>query len=138
MLCNAHKTPIEALSTETKGYSKKPVCGKAAIKRAKYCCENDKEHLTFTSAVTGKPFMEAHHLIPWCLTDNMWEKFKVNIDCPENIVSFCPNCHRQIHCATAEEKSALIEKMYQQKEKGLKDIRIDITLKELKAFYKIE
>lgn len=127
--------PASTLATVSKRYSKNPLLGKIAVQRAMYLCENDKEHPTFTSAVTKKPFMEAHHLIPIYLVDDMWEKFMVNIDCRENIVSLCPNCHRQIHYATTGEKTALIEKIYQQKEQELETIGICITLDELKIFY---
>ena len=75
--------------------SKSARVSKYALRKAGYKCEADKCHATFNTA-KGVQYMEGHHLIP-CTTSNavaFYEKFSVNIDCPENIVCLCPTCHR--------------------------------------------
>lgn len=52
--------------------------------------------------------MEAHHLIPITMQDEMWDKYGINIDCLENIVSLCPNCHRAVHLADLSDKKEIL------------------------------
>ncbi len=79
--------------------------------------------------------MEAHHLIPICYQEEMWERFGVNIDCVQNIVSLCPNCHRAIHYAEKSCKEEIIAKMYEMKKNDLKIIKIDLSLDEIMELY---
>lgn len=129
--------PAAATEGVLKRYSKNPLIGKVAVKKAKYKCENNIIHETFISSHTQKPFMEAHHLIPISLQDVMWKRFGVNIDCEENIVSLCPNCHRAIHYSEKETKKALIEKLYNIQKTKLHNIGLNITLNELIKIYGI-
>ena len=83
--------------------------------------------------------MEGHHLI--CCTvkisQEIWKKYNRNIDTEANIVSLCPTCHRQIHFGNKDEKSKIIETLYNKRYKDLKKIGIDITLEELEKIYNI-
>lgn len=127
--------PIIKLGNIAKRYSKNPIIGKIAIQNGNYKCENVIEHTTFISNTTNKPFMEAHHLIPISYQEKMWDKFSVNIDCIENIVSLCPNCHRAIHNAIKNEKIEIIEKIYKKKIEGLKKIGVYLDFEEVLKFY---
>lgn len=118
-------------------YSKNPLIGKVAIKEADYKCENNNQHKTFISSNTKKQFMEAHHLIPINQQNAMWERFNVNIDCKENIVSLCPNCHRAIHYSRKDAKRELIESLYNAKKNNLISIGLNISLGELLDIYKV-
>ncbi len=134
---NAHRNePSVSKKTTTKRYSTNPILGKKAILKADYMCENNLSHTTFTSESTGKPFMEAHHLIPVPNQKEFWEKYKVNIDCLENLVSLCPNCHRSIHYACQTEKISLIKRLYKIKKSDFDSIDLAITENELVELYK--
>lgn len=120
-----------------KVHPRDPKLGKKAIKRAKYLCEYDKSHITFTSAFIEKLFMEAHHLIPMTKQKIIWDKYNVNIDCVENIVSLCPNCHRTIHLAKKSEREHMIKKLYEYRKKEFKKIKLHIKIEDILMFYKI-
>lgn len=120
-----------------KRYSKNPLIGKVSIKKADYKCENNISHKTFISSHTKRQFMEAHHLIPINQQDVIWERYKVNVDCLENIVSLCPNCHRAIHYASKEIKCELIQKLYNIKKAELTKIGLNISLVDLFSIYRV-
>lgn len=114
-----------------------PLLGKIAIKKAYYQCEHDYTHTTFISKKTKKSYMEAHHLIPVCFQQEIWDKYGVNIDCVENLVSLCPTCHKAFHYGSNEVKSALIEDLYKTCAPKYNAIGLNISLEEIKNLYKI-
>ena len=136
---DSHKTaPLVAIKTRvaTK-FERNPLLGKIAIKKAYYSCERNHEHQTFLSKTTQKQYMEAHHLVPIQFQKEMWEKYGVNIDCPENLVSLCPTCHKAFHYGTDEVKSEIIEIMYAKVVHKYKAIGFGITLDGIKQCYGI-
>lgn len=60
-----------------------------------YSCEYDAGHSLFISRATGKPYLEAHHLIPMSLQNTS----DISLDNIHNIFCLCPSCHRAIHHA---------------------------------------
>jgi 5-methylcytosine-specific restriction protein A len=135
---NAFKNkPSTASASLLKRYSKNPLVGKIAIKNADYKCENNSLHETFISYRTKNQFMEAHHLIPINQQDNMWDKFNVNVDCIENIISLCPNCHRAIHYAEKDVKRKLIKKLYEMKVAEFYRINLKVSLNDLFKIYDV-
>ncbi len=121
----------------SKKYRRNPLLGRIAIQNAYYACENDHEHKTFKSAKTQKNFMEAHHLVPVKYQQKIWQKYNINVDCVENIVSLCPTCHRAFHNGTKEVKAQLIENIYRQIVPRYNSIGFEITLDEIKELYKL-
>lgn len=115
-----------------------PILGKISIKRAYYSCENDYTHKTFTSNKTNKPYMEAHHLVPVAFQQQMWNKFHINIDCLENLVSLCPNCHKAFHYGTKEVKTQMITNLFAKIIHKYKAIGFSITIDEIKKLYGIK
>lgn len=105
----------------------------SALKLSNYKCSVDESHKTFKSKSTKKPFMELHHLIPM----GVQRYFANDLDRIENIISLCPNCHRAIHHSDDDRKAEMIELIYKKTEDQLKEVRIEITLSDLKAAYKI-
>jgi hypothetical protein len=81
--------------TTTKSWDRNPKVASAALIDAGYKCELYPELPTFRSRSTGKPFVEAHHLIPMKLQAN----FGVSLDIEENICALSPFAHRKIHLA---------------------------------------
>lgn len=83
-------TYIEA---NVKRYIRNPTIARWALQRANYKCEINPEHETFIKSSDSKPYVEPHHIIPLSEQKN----FNLNLDNVENIISLCPNCHRQVH-----------------------------------------
>lgn len=100
--------------------------------RNEYRCEIDPTHRTFTARINKKPFVEGHHLIPFCKRN----EFDINIDIVENIVALCPVCHRQVHLATDDERRAILTKLYNANIHDLQKAGVDISLEQLIDFYK--
>ncbi len=103
---------------------------KTAIDLSNYKCLYNDSHETFISKL-GKPYMEAHHLIPMAAQKD----FDVNIDRIENIVSLCPICHSAIHLGNQTSRLELLKKIYDIKELELKRVGINISFGELFSKY---
>lgn len=87
------------------------------LKKAKYKCQIDPKHVTFTN-VAGNQYMECHHIIPM----NAQKDFKnLKLDSLFNLISICPICHRKIHYGNKKSKYEIFWKMYKLKEKEMKD-----------------
>lgn len=99
--------------------------------RSRYMCEVNPQHRTFTAKANNMPFVEGHHLIPFCKRN----EFDVNIDIVENIVALCPVCHRQVHLATDDERRAILTKLYETNIGDLQKAGVDISLDKLIEFY---
>ena len=102
---------------------------KNALAHAGYKCEYNEKHQSFLSRASGLPYMEAHHLIPM----EYYDRFDVSIDIEENIVSLCPNCHREIH--HGKDASVIVKKIYEQRKPYLWKAGIDISLNQLLVWY---
>lgn len=111
-------------------YKTNPRISKTALEIANHICMGDHNHLTFISKL-GKPFMEAHHLIPM----SAQKDFSINLDRIENIVSICPICHSAIHLGDDVTRLELLKKLYDLKEKELKSVGINISFGELFTKY---
>ena len=71
-------------------------------------------HETFTRNKDDKNYTEAHHLIPYEQYDVFADK-GLSLDRSYNIVSLCPNCHRNIHHGKKEDIGNLLEQLYKVK-----------------------
>jgi len=136
----AHNVPpVNAEKQEvSKKYKRNPLLGKIAVHNSYYSCEKDPLHETFISAKTNKNFMEAHHLVPVKFQKQIWRKYGINVDCVENIVSLCPNCHRAFHNGTNEVKKHMIETVYARLIPRYKSINFNISLDEILKLYNIK
>lgn len=133
---------IQPIAAEgKKGHGRRPktnpILGKIAITRAYYCCEFDHDHETFISNRTHKQYMEAHHLIPVANQETVWNKYHKNIDCVENLVSLCPNCHKAFHYGTKEVKTRMIETLFNAISHKYRAIGLNIPIEEIKQLYGI-
>ena len=81
--------------------------------------------------------MEAHHLVLVKYQKEIWEKYNINVDCVENIISLCPTCHRAFHNGTDKVKSELIDNLYQKLKARYKSIGFNITIEDVKKLYGI-
>lgn len=81
--------------------------------------------------------MEVHHLIPVCYQKEILEKYHVNIDCVENLVSLCPTCHKVFHFGTNEVKNKMIEEFFKICAPKYHAIGLNISIDEIKKLYKL-
>ena len=108
-----------------------PSVSRAALENANFSCEVDCGHATFIKKSNGKPYTEAHHLIPLMYS----ESFPVySLDNVANIVSLCSNCHNQLHYG--KEVEPILKRLYEERKERLEEAGIGVTLEELLFFYK--
>lgn len=116
--------------------SKNNKISKSALIRAEFKCAIDESHKTFITK-NGVSYMEGHHLIPCTVSnsESFMKEFERNIDCVENIVCLCPNCHREVHYGEWNSRSSKIRQLYEQNNKLLEVAGIKITLERLLSLY---
>jgi len=102
-----------------------------ALKQANYECEIDSSHKSFLNASTNNQYVEAHHLIPL----KYHSVFKSCLDVPANIISLCPNCHRQLHHASVETIKTLIEMLLNNRLNRLQKCELGISPDHLTRLY---
>ena len=102
---------------------------KKSIVLANYKCDLDKSHISFITK-SGKPYMEAHHLVPLSTQDY----FENSLDVDANVVCLCPNCHRKLHCGEDIEDD--LRRLYNERITNLKQSGIDVSFEELIEMYK--
>jgi hypothetical protein len=124
--------PIKTLENGTTTYKRDVKTSKNAIVMARYLCEIDQDHKNFTSRVTGKNYVEAHHLIPMEYQDD----FESSIDVEANIISLCVNCHKKLHHGEFVDIEPMLEKLYRDRINRLNDCNVNITKDKLLKYYK--
>jgi 5-methylcytosine-specific restriction protein A len=103
-------------------YPRNSGLAKKAIEMSGFTCEFDPRHHTFRSPVTGRNFMEAHHLIPmshqasfpYCPLDQLG-----------NIVSLCPCCHKAIHLGDSSVRKELLWTLFNKKGHALQQMGVN-------------
>lgn len=123
---NNRKPIKKSMNKMATRYPTNPRIGKTAMRLAEYKCENDELHTTFLSK-SQVPFMEPHHLIPMVAQKD----FEYNLDCVENIVSLCPNCHSAIHYGDAQVRKSVLMKLYSERVEQLVERKLEIGLDDL-------
>lgn len=73
-------------------YRRDPDVVAEALYRAEGFCEKCKEKAPFIKRSNGELYLEVHHIIPLS---------QGGLDSLENVISLCPNCHREIHFGPA-------------------------------------
>ncbi|EHK9054906.1 HNH endonuclease [Vibrio vulnificus] len=73
-------------------YRRDPDVVAEALYRAEGFCEKCQEKAPFIKRSNGEPYLEVHHIIPLS---------QGGLDILENVISLCPNCHREIHFGPA-------------------------------------
>ena len=120
-------TPVQVGGTVK--YPRDPMVSKFALHRAEFQCEYNRNHISFTRKSDGKPYTEAHHLIPI----SYQELFDCSLDVPANIVSLCSHCHNCIHYG--KESVVLLMNLFEQRQKELEQAGISICLEDLLKMY---
>jgi len=114
------------------GYTRRPAVAAEALQLAKFKCEIDPSHQTFTSHPTGKPYVEAHHLIPFSLQGG----YPVSLDVTANIIALCPTCHRRLHHGSIGMKKTDILSLLTDRKERLSEKQLKISKLELLKLYK--
>lgn len=124
-----------AATTLTTGlrYSRNPVLALKRFELAKYKCEANQNHSLFLSRASGKPFLEAHHVIPVSLAEHFKGK---QLDSIDNIVALCPHCHRAVHHAQSDQTIHILEKLISRRREILSQFAV--SLQDVKTFYSCE
>ncbi|MEA4919729.1 MAG: HNH endonuclease signature motif containing protein [Clostridiaceae bacterium] len=92
-------------------------------------CAIDSSHKTFEGMGGLSNYLEGHHLVPLSMQPLFPE---TNLDCPENIVPLCPNCHSALHYGSQKVRKSYIDKLTAKYREGLNKIGItDDSLKEI-------
>lgn len=115
-------SPEKFVSTTLK-YRRDPLIAQAVLVKSGYQCEMMPAHQTFTSRVTGKPYLEAHHLVP------MMEQrhFATSLDVEENICILNPYAHRMLHHATYSEIEPFIHKLAERRKPFLNALDVSVN-----------
>ena len=124
--------PKKKIKFFSEHYIRDPQAAAYSKQQAKYKCEFNPEHKTFTSGITNFQYVEAHHIIPI----KYQNQFKQSLDVPENIVALCPICHRAIHHGTESLKKNILEKLFHKRNNILKGNGISTSLENLYNMYK--
>lgn len=114
--------------------TRSPIVAAEAIRAAKFTCEINPEHWTFTSKAKKQRYVEAHHLIPICQQG----RFFVSLDVVENIVCLCATCHRMLHYGLGKEKNSLLISLFKKRKISLLRRDIGIALSDFLQFYTAE
>lgn len=109
---------------------------KLAKLNANYQCALEKCEMCkyFTAKESNHNYLEIHHLIPREFAND----FDSPIEILDNYVALCPNCHRKIHLAVDKERLHMINTLYMDRKDKLSEHGLNIELKELYRYYKID
>lgn len=113
------------------GYQRNPSVAATALVLADFKCEVDPRHQTFLSNAKGKPYVEAHHLIPFSNQAN----YAVSLDVTANIVALCPNCHRLMHHGQSHAKKQFLHSLLRIRKAKLAEKGLKIGESELMRLY---
>lgn len=123
---NTRVPKLKKQSLSGRKFSTNPRIAKTALKLSKYLCEHDNKHITFLNK-SDTPFMEPHHFVPMSAQGDIQE----NLDCVENIVSLCPNCHSAIHYGNTEVRKHIVKHLYEQREQLFVRVKVNLSVEEL-------
>lgn len=114
------------------GFQRNPNVAALVLRLADFKCEINAGHQTFISNAKDKPYVEAHHLIPFGNQGG----FPYSLDVTANIVALCPNCHRLLHHGKATDKAKEISTLFSKRKDRLLEKELKISANELMKLYR--
>ncbi|QAB15192.1 HNH endonuclease [Hydrogenovibrio thermophilus] len=102
-----------------------------SMELSEFKCEFDSSHDLFLSRFSGKPYLEAHHLIPM----GVQQEFATSLDIVDNVCCLCPNCHRAVHHAEKNLARDILNTLADNKD--VLD-RFSLDVNDLYSFYAVE
>ena len=100
------------------------------IVAAHFLCEISREHKTFMTKETNRPYMEGHHIIPLAKQ----KSFSHSLDVYANIISLCPVCHRLLHYGIEKKKLPALKKIWLTRQKRLTQSGLDMDLEHFLSY----
>ena len=125
--------PNKSLASQTTRWVRDPQIAKKRMEESGYKCEYDATHSLFTARKTGKPYLEAHHLIPISFQPHFSGK---SLDAFPNVFCLCPYCHSAVHHADIQNVRDMLDKL-SQKHAGILD-RYELGVEDLFRLYAVE
>jgi len=107
----------KSFRSETESERRDRIIVNQVLQAAHYQCEIDSDHKTFKSKTNHHSYMEAHHLIPL----NMQKEVSNSLDVYSNLICLCPTCHMLLHHGMKEDKSKIIENLYDERKYRMQD-----------------
>lgn len=126
ILQRAIETGTNALITTeylSKRYTRNPAMSRLALGRVGHVCEYDSSAALFISRSTGRPYVEAHHLVPLFATEQLGGG---SLDVLDNIISLSPHWHRAIHHAEVPLVGKILEKLHQNRAGFLESLGLSL------------
>jgi 5-methylcytosine-specific restriction endonuclease McrA len=102
------------------------------MEQVNFSCEYDPKHNLFISRFSGRPYLEAHHLIPIGIQND----FSSSLDTVDNVCCLCPTCHRAIHHAEESTARKIITILAEKRKNTLE--RFQLNTPSLFSLYAIE
>ena len=137
------KGPLPYIDTTTKSGQRKVRKIFAAKKErvnelADYRCSLESsrscDNHYFTSKITGKNYVEVHHLIPREYSN----RFNNSIEVFPNYVTLCPGCHQLMHKAVDRERKDHLKRLLSERRDRMIALGLCVEVKDLLEFYGIE
>ena len=97
------------------------------LEESNYTCFFSENHKTFPS-INRPNYVEGHHIIPVALNDS----FSEELDCEDNVIALCPNCHKAMHYAKNDYKEELLSYILENNKKFSK---FELSLEDMKEIY---
>jgi len=96
-----------------------------AKSRDNYLCRVNEAHVAFVSK--GNNYVEGHHVLPMFQQKN----YAFELDDVNNVVSLCPNCHREMH--SADDKTEILTSVYETNKEYMRNN--GVSLDDLRKMY---
>lgn len=125
------KSPIEG-ANKTPVYPRDPNVVISCLEMANYEPFFETKD-TFISKVTGKKYVEIHHLLPMAYQ----HQFEWSLDIVENCVCLSNFHHALLHHGTDAERQPLLLQLYEARKDLLREAGIEVTFEVLKQMYGI-
>lgn len=112
-------SPPSKVASTTMAWRRDPRVAALAMERAGYVCELEPKYPIFVSKGSGKPFMEAHHLIPMKVQSDFGVR---SLDVEENICILNPLTHRKLHHAPLSDIASDLHRLMSRRQNFLQHL----------------
>ncbi len=103
--------PRNVVLTQQDTWQRSAIVRNQVLMTARFQCEINPQHKTYTVSDGTHQYAEGHHIIPI----NQQGAIPFSLDVYANIVCLCPNCHRFLHHGIKQEKKVVIDQLYEQR-----------------------
>lgn len=104
-------------------FQRDPSVAIKALESSGYTCEIFPEYRVFSSRISGKPYLEAHHVVPMFWQRHIPDK---SLDVAENICILNPYSHKMIHHARFDEIEIHIKSLANKRAAFLRSLGLNV------------